>query len=95
MSLHFFFFVTDQDSWADIGFSLSHFVIAEAVVIFLQVFFLLARLLLTFNADLEEVSGFDKKSDDLNEDTKSFVNKRLIDSSIPEIYMPISSGYQA
>ena len=44
MGLHFFFMVTDQGSWLDIGTSLSHFVIAESTVIFLQIMFLLASL---------------------------------------------------
>ena len=44
MGLHFFFMVTDQGSWLDIGTSLSHFVIGESTVIFLQLMFLLASL---------------------------------------------------
>ena len=42
MGLRFFFLVTDQGSWLDIGTSLSHFVIVEGTVIFLQVLFQLA-----------------------------------------------------
>lgn len=48
MSLHFFFCVTDQGSWQEIGTSLSHFVIAEGIVIFLLLFFVLAGFLLRF-----------------------------------------------
>ena len=42
MGLQFFFLVTDQGSWLDIGTSISHFVIIEGTVIFLQVLFQLA-----------------------------------------------------
>ncbi len=42
MGLHFFFMVTDQGSWLDIGTSLSHFIIVESTVIFLQIMFQLA-----------------------------------------------------
>ena len=42
MGLCFFFLVTDQGSWLDIGTSLSHFVIVQGTVIFLQVLFQLA-----------------------------------------------------
>jgi phosphatidylinositol glycan class N len=49
MALHFFFLVTDEGSWQEIGTSLSHFVIAQATVIFLQVFIALAGFLLTFS----------------------------------------------
>jgi phosphatidylinositol glycan class N len=45
MGLHFFFLVTDQGSWQEIGTSLSHFVIAESAVIFLQIFLVLAGVL--------------------------------------------------
>ncbi len=38
MGMHFFFWVTDTGSWLEIGTSLSHFVIAEATVIFLLLF---------------------------------------------------------
>ena len=48
MSLHFFFMVTDRGSWQEIGTSLSHFVIAEATVIFLQILSLIAKFVLTF-----------------------------------------------
>ncbi|TRY73706.1 hypothetical protein TCAL_00914 [Tigriopus californicus] len=51
MSLHFFFLVQDQGSWAEIGTSLSHFIIAEGTVIFLQLFLVLARGLLEFRAE--------------------------------------------
>lgn len=44
MGLHFYFMVTDQGSWLDIGTSLSHFVIVEGTVIFLQVLFQCAHL---------------------------------------------------
>ena len=47
MGLHFFFHVTDQGSWLDIGTSLSHFVIVEATVIFLQIMFYLASFSMT------------------------------------------------
>ena len=46
MGLHFFFLVTDQGSWQEIGTSLSHFVIAEGTVIFLQIFFIISKYLL-------------------------------------------------
>lgn len=59
MGLHFFFFVTDQGSWQEIGTSLSHFVIVEATVIVLQVLFQLAKFLLVINigpkSDKEDV----------------------------------------
>jgi phosphatidylinositol glycan class N len=42
MGMHFFFMVTDQGSWLDIGTSLSHFIIVQATVIFLQLLFLLS-----------------------------------------------------
>ena len=48
MALQFFFLVTDQGSWQDIGTSLSHYVIAQATVIFLQVFTVAADWLLTW-----------------------------------------------
>ena len=48
MSLHFFFCVTDQGSWQEIGTSLSHFVITEGIVIFLLLFFILAGSMLRF-----------------------------------------------
>ncbi len=44
MGLHFFFMVTDQGSWLEIGTSLSHFVIVEGTVIFLQVLFHLSSV---------------------------------------------------
>ncbi len=47
MGLHFFFLVTDEGSWLDIGSSLSRFVIAEATAIFLSVLLVLAELLLS------------------------------------------------
>ena len=46
MALHFFFLVTDQGSWQEIGTSLSHYVIAQATVIFLQILTLSADALL-------------------------------------------------
>ena len=47
MGLHFFFLVTDHGSWLEIGTSLSHFVIVEATVIFLQIMFHLASFTMT------------------------------------------------
>ena len=46
LGLHFFFLVTDEGSWQEIGTSLSHFVIAEATLIFLLVFYVLAGAML-------------------------------------------------
>ena len=46
MGLHFFFLVTDQGSWQQIGTSLSHFVITEGIVVFLQVFWIISKYLL-------------------------------------------------
>ena len=46
MGLHFFFLVTDQGSWQQIGTSLSHFVITEGIVVFLQVFWIISKFLL-------------------------------------------------
>jgi phosphatidylinositol glycan class N len=46
MGLHFFFLVTDQGSWEQIGTSLSHFVITEGIVVFLQIFWIVAKYLL-------------------------------------------------
>ena len=55
MGLHFFFSVTDTGSWQEIGTSLSHYVIVEALVIFLQVFFLLSeKLVMPGNLEKEE-----------------------------------------
>lgn len=50
MALQLFFLVTDQGSWQEIGTSLSHYVIAQATVIFLQVFTVAADWLLTWKA---------------------------------------------
>lgn len=58
MSLHFFFLVKDQGSWAEIGTSLSHFIIAEGTVIFLQLFLVLARVLLEFRVRQGNNSNF-------------------------------------
>ena len=49
MGLVFFFQVTDEGSWLDIGTSLSHFVIVEAMVIFLQIMFHLAKFAMTMH----------------------------------------------
>ena len=49
MGLQFFFMVTDQGSWLDIGSSLSHFVIVEATVIFLQLLFQIASFAMSLN----------------------------------------------
>ena len=49
MGLHFFFHVTDQGSWQEIGTSLSHFVITEGIVVFLQVFWIISKCLLETN----------------------------------------------
>jgi phosphatidylinositol glycan class N len=66
MGLHFFFLVTDQGSWQEIGTSLSHFVIAEATVIFLQLFFLLAGWMLNVTerpaSDSEHLSSYHRSA---------------------------------
>ena len=46
LGLHFFFLVRDTGSWEEIGTSLSHYVIAEATVIFLQLLFVAAGWML-------------------------------------------------
>jgi len=67
MALHFFFLVSDQGSWQEIGTSLSHYVIAQATVIFLQVFSLLADFLLSVkgvlykeNCDVQDLNDLTK-----------------------------------
>ena len=45
MGLHFFFLVTDSGSWLQIGTSLSHFIIIEAIAVFLQALFMISRVL--------------------------------------------------
>ena len=50
LGLHFFFLVRDTGSWEEIGTSLSHYVIAEATVIFLQLLFVAAGWMLKFSA---------------------------------------------
>ena len=87
MSLHFFFLVTDKGSWAEIGTSLSHFVIAEAVVIFLQVFFLLASFLLTFNGDLEEPSSFKEKAQDSDSGERVFSGLEMKNETIEGLHV--------
>ena len=49
LGLHFFFLVRDNGSWEEIGTSLSHYVIAEATVIFLQLLFVAAGWMLKFS----------------------------------------------
>ena len=49
MGLHFFFLVTDQGSWLEIGTSLSHFIIVEGTVIFLQLMFISASFFIQYN----------------------------------------------
>ena len=49
MGLVFFFQVTNEGSWLDIGTSLSHFVIVEGTVIFLQIMFHLAKFAMTMH----------------------------------------------
>ena len=49
LGLHFFFLVRDTGSWEEIGTSLSHYVIAEATVIFLQLLFVAAGWMLKFS----------------------------------------------
>ena len=49
LGLHFFFLVRDTGSWEEIGTSLSHYVIAEATVIFLQLLFVAAGWMLRFS----------------------------------------------
>ena len=56
MGLHFFFLVTDQGSWLDIGTSLSHFIIVEGTVIFLQLMFISASFFIKFN-NLEAIES--------------------------------------
>ena len=46
MAVHFFFKVSPEGSWLEIGTSLSHFIIAEATAIFLLVFYGLGHFLL-------------------------------------------------
>jgi len=46
MAAHFFFLVTDEGSWLDIGTSISHFVIAEATAAFLSLLLYASGLLL-------------------------------------------------
>ena len=58
MGLHFFFLVTDQGSWLDIGTSLSHFIIVEGTVIFLQLMFMSASFFIKFN-NLEAIDTND------------------------------------
>jgi phosphatidylinositol glycan class N len=48
MGIHFFFLVTDKGSWLEIGVSLSHFIISEAIAVFLQALFLIAKILMDF-----------------------------------------------
>ncbi len=62
LGLHFFFLVTDQGSWQEIGTSLSHFVIAEATVIMLQLFYVAAGATLRFSISRRGVD--DEESDD-------------------------------
>ena len=50
LGLHFFFLVRDTGSWEEIGTSLSHYVIAEATVIFLQLLLVAAGWLLKLSA---------------------------------------------
>ena len=67
MGLHFFFLVTDQGSWLDIGTSLSHFVIVEATVIFLQIMFYLASFSMTLK--------FARKSNESKSEPNIFIVK--------------------
>ena len=62
MGLIFFFHVTDEGSWLDIGTSLSHFVIVEATVIFLQIMFHLAKFAMTMQLHFLQ-DDFDDKND--------------------------------
>ena len=62
MGLIFFFHVTDEGSWLDIGTSLSHFVIVEATVIFLQIMFHLAKFAMTMHLHFLQ-DDFDDKKD--------------------------------
>ena len=68
MSIHFFFLVTDSGSWQDIGFSISHHVIATGTSCFLLVLHGAARVLTsaTWWAPVESV---------LTERRRSRVNK--------------------
>ena len=50
MALHFFFLVSDQGSWQEIGTSLSHYVIAQANPIFV--------LMLKKVCVVSEIEGF-------------------------------------
>lgn len=57
MGLQFFFLVTDSGSWQEIGTSLSHFVIAEATVIFLQLLLAIASRMLSVGSVVASEDG--------------------------------------